>query len=205
MATQQEQQRGSNWQGREISALINIWGDEEYRHANDDPFTKKKKIMERILTRLGELGYNRSVIQITNKLKQLKTKYKQVLDNNGRSGRARMEWDFCWRSRCHFRCSWKTVRHGCETRMRNVMNRKSGWSGSAMHGLIFNLVGQFIPWDRTNLFVWMQAQFGLSHFYLLDPHCAWIEGQFNLSSEHSHSVIYFFFIGTHQNGTCHYL
>ena len=82
MATQQEQQRGSNWQGREISALINIWGDEEYRHANDDPFTKKKKIMERILTRLGELGYNRSVTQITNKLKQLKTKYKQVLDAN---------------------------------------------------------------------------------------------------------------------------
>ena len=94
MATQQEQQRGSNWQGREISALINIWGDEEYRHANDDPFTKKKKIMERIFTRLGELGYNRSVTQITNKLKQLQTKYKQFLDNNRRSGRARMEWDF---------------------------------------------------------------------------------------------------------------
>ena len=73
MATQQEQQRGSNWQGRKTSALINIWGDEEYRHANDDSFTKKK-IMERILTRLGELGYNRSVTQITNKQKQLKTK-----------------------------------------------------------------------------------------------------------------------------------
>ena len=102
MATQQEQQqqRGSNWQGRKISALtltvpnppilirfcthsrglglINIWGDEEYHHVNDDPFTKKKKIMERISTRLGELGYKRSVTHITNKLKQLKTKYKQV-------------------------------------------------------------------------------------------------------------------------------
>ena len=160
MATQQEQQRGSNWQGREISALINIWGDEEYRHANDDPFTKKKKIMERILTRLGELGYNRSVTQITNKLKQLKTKYKQVLDNNRRSGRARMEWDFfdevdailgarpAIKPPADQVLDTSNISRGsraCETRMRNVMNRKSGWSGSAMHGLIFNLVDQFIP------------------------------------------------------------
>lgn len=99
MASQSQQQekdcqRGINWRGREVSALINIWADEEFRHANDDPFTKKKKIMERISSRLGELGYKRSVTQIKNKIKQLKTKYKQVIDNNRRSGRARMEWDF---------------------------------------------------------------------------------------------------------------
>ncbi len=92
--SQQENQRGSNWQGREVLALINIWGDEEYRHANDDPFSRKKKVMEKISSRLAELDYIRSVTQITNKIKQLKTKYKQVLDNNRRSGRARIEWEY---------------------------------------------------------------------------------------------------------------
>ena len=37
--------------------------------------------------------------------------------------------------------------------------------------------------------MWTQAQFGLSNFYLLDPHCAWIEGQFNASSEHTPRVL----------------
>ena len=43
---------------------------------------------------MAELEYIRSVTQISNKIKQLKTKYKQVLDNNRRSGRARMEWEY---------------------------------------------------------------------------------------------------------------
>ena len=92
--SQQENQRGTNWHGREVLALINIWGDEEYRHANDDPFSRKTKVMDRIASRLAELEYIRSVTQISNKIKQLKTKYKQVLDNNRRSGRARMEWEY---------------------------------------------------------------------------------------------------------------
>ena len=50
--------------------------------------------MERISSRLAELDYNRSVTRITNKIKQLKTKYKQVLDNNRRSGRAEIDWKY---------------------------------------------------------------------------------------------------------------
>ena len=68
--------------------LINNWADESIQQALDT-CSSKRPIFVKIAKRLEEGGFTRSYFQVTEKIKQLKQKYKKMKDNNNLSGRNR--------------------------------------------------------------------------------------------------------------------
>ena len=82
--------RKPNWSDSEIKTLIGIWSEVDVQAAIDDPLTKNVKVYGRISRRMEMAGYHRTPAMVNNKIKQLKQKYKAVVDSNRRSGRARI-------------------------------------------------------------------------------------------------------------------
>ena len=59
------------WSKTEIKTLINVWGDREILSKLDGT-CRNSPVYREIAKRLGEKGYERSVTQIKNKIKNLK-------------------------------------------------------------------------------------------------------------------------------------
>ena len=83
-----ETNRGTVWADKEVKALLAIWGDSRIQEELDGA-VRNKAIFERIAKKLQEQGYERDWKQCHAKVKNLKTKYKEVKDNNGKTGRGR--------------------------------------------------------------------------------------------------------------------
>ena len=77
--------RATLWDDEEVLFLLHMWGDERIRQ-DLDGCTRKRPVFEKMAKRLAEKGFERSHIQIREKIKQLKQRYKKVQDNNNRSG-----------------------------------------------------------------------------------------------------------------------
>ena len=92
----ENQNRGLFWEDDEVFLLllISIWTDEKIQQQLDT-CTRKKAVFEKIAKRLKEEGgYVRTHHQISDKIKQLKKKYKGIKDNNNLSGRSRKTFKF---------------------------------------------------------------------------------------------------------------
>ena len=73
------------WDDEEVLSLLHTWGDERIQQ-DLDGCTRKRPAFEKMAKRLAEKGFERSHVQILEKIKQLKQRYKKVQDNNNRSG-----------------------------------------------------------------------------------------------------------------------
>ena len=81
--------RGAIWTDHEIKALIAVWGEGNVQDELDGA-VRNKVVYERIAHKLQEHGqYHRDWKQCRDKIKNLKTKYKEIKDNNGETGRGR--------------------------------------------------------------------------------------------------------------------
>ena len=80
--------KGSPWSDEEVKALINIWAETNIQEQLEGA-VRNKAVFERISKRLKEAGYDKDWTQCRAKIKNLKTLYKRVKDNNSRSGRGR--------------------------------------------------------------------------------------------------------------------
>lgn len=83
-----EANRGTVWADKEVKALLAVWGDGKIQEELDGA-VRNKAVFERIAKQLQEQGYERDWKQCRAKIKNLKTKYKDVKDSNGETGRGR--------------------------------------------------------------------------------------------------------------------
>ena len=80
--------RGTVWSDKEVQALIAIWGESNVQEELDGA-VRNQAIFQRIAKQLGEQGYERDWKQCRAKIKNLKTKYREVKDHNSETGRGR--------------------------------------------------------------------------------------------------------------------
>ena len=85
--------RGTVWSDKEVKALIAIWGESNVQEELDGA-VRNQAIYQRIAKQLHEQGYERDWKQCRAKIKNLKTKYREVKDHNGETGRGRITCKF---------------------------------------------------------------------------------------------------------------
>uniref|UniRef100_A0A3P9JXN6 Myb/SANT-like DNA-binding domain-containing protein n=1 Tax=Oryzias latipes TaxID=8090 RepID=A0A3P9JXN6_ORYLA len=83
----------SQWKEREVTDLINIWGDSSIQ-AKIQGYYHNRAVFEKISSEMAQRGYRRSWLQCQRKIKSLRAKYKEVKDLNKRSGCKRMTCPF---------------------------------------------------------------------------------------------------------------
>ena len=85
--------RGNVWADKEVKALLTIWGDSKIQEELDGA-VRNKVVFVNIAKQLQDHGYERDWKQCRAKIKNLKTKYREVKDNNGGTGRGRKSCKF---------------------------------------------------------------------------------------------------------------
>lgn len=85
---QEDAENISPWTEDETKCLITLWGDGSVQ-AKLEGMYRNKSIYESILRSLRERGFRRTWVQCQRKIKSLKTKYKEIKDNNNKSGTGR--------------------------------------------------------------------------------------------------------------------
>jgi len=73
--------RGSSWSDSEVKSLIAIWGENKIQEELDGA-VRNQAIFNGIAKKMRQKGYDRDWKQCRNKIKNLKTEYRQVKDNN---------------------------------------------------------------------------------------------------------------------------
>ena len=91
--TMAETNRGTTWADKEVKTLLTIWGDSKIQEELDGA-VRNKVVFECIAKKLQEQGYERDWKQCRAKVKNLKTKYREVKDNNDKTGRGRKSCEF---------------------------------------------------------------------------------------------------------------
>ena len=85
--------RGTTWTDREVKALLSIWGDSKIQEELDGA-VRNQVVFKRIAQQLKEQGVTRDWTQCRAKIKNLKTRYREVKDNNGKTGKGRQTCKF---------------------------------------------------------------------------------------------------------------
>ena len=85
--------RGTTWTDREVKALLAIWGDSKIQEELDGA-VRNQVVFKRIAQKLSEQGINCEWKQCRAKVKNLKTQYREIKDNNGKTGRGRQSCKF---------------------------------------------------------------------------------------------------------------
>ena len=85
--------RGTIWIDREVKALVAIWGEGNIQDELDGA-VRNQSIYKKIAKGMRNQGYDRDWKQCRDKIKNLKTKYREVKDNNGETGRQRISCKF---------------------------------------------------------------------------------------------------------------
>ena len=83
----------AHWGEEEIRVLLGLRAEESVERQLTGT-VKDGPVFAELAKKMQERGYNRTKVQVINKLKNLKKKFNQVNDNNGRSGRGRQDWVF---------------------------------------------------------------------------------------------------------------
>jgi hypothetical protein len=81
------------WHYKEVKALIATWGESNVQEELDGA-VRNQAIYQRIAKKLHEQGFERDWKQCRAKTKNLKTKYREVKDHNGETGRGRITCKF---------------------------------------------------------------------------------------------------------------
>ena len=79
--------RGAPWEDREVRALIAVWGESNVQEQLDG-VTRNKVVYEQISREHKKQGIEQEWKQCRDKIKNLKTQYKDIKDNN-ETGRGR--------------------------------------------------------------------------------------------------------------------
>ena len=88
-----ETNRGTVWADKEVKALFTIWGNSKIQEELDGA-VRNKFVFQSIAKQLQDQGYERDWMQCRAKIKNLKTKYREVKDNNKETGRGRKSCKF---------------------------------------------------------------------------------------------------------------
>ncbi len=83
-AIKQKQQ----WSEEEISCFLAIWSSAEVQNKLEGA-SRTKPVLQQIQREMTAAGYERNVLQISNKLKKLKKEYRDQKKDLGRSGNGR--------------------------------------------------------------------------------------------------------------------
>lgn len=81
--------KGACWSDDEVKALLSVWREASIQKELDGA-VRNKAVFSKIAKRLQDAGFEKDWVQCRVKVKNLKTLYKKVKDNNARSGRARI-------------------------------------------------------------------------------------------------------------------
>ena len=85
--------RGAVWTDTEVQALISVWSDSTVQNELDGA-VRNKLVFQKVAQRLREKNVNRDWKQCRDKVKNLKTKYREVKDHNAETGRGRQNYKF---------------------------------------------------------------------------------------------------------------
>ena len=77
--------RGKTWSDDEVQVMLGIWGDASVQRQLKGT-VRNSHVFDKIVKELVSKGYKRDEKQCWEKLKQLKMKYKEVVDSLCRSG-----------------------------------------------------------------------------------------------------------------------
>ena len=77
--------RGKTWSDDEVQVMLGIWGDASVQRQLKGT-VRNSHVFDKIVKELASKGYKRDEKQCRGKLKQLKKKYKEVVDSLCRSG-----------------------------------------------------------------------------------------------------------------------
>ena len=86
--SERRMRKGNPWSDEEVKALINIWAETNVQEQLDGA-VRNKAVLQGISKCLNEVGYDKDWQQCRAKIKNLKTLYKRVKDNNNCSGKGR--------------------------------------------------------------------------------------------------------------------
>ena len=81
-------ERGRNWTEEEVYELIDVWSDDIIQSQLEGS-QRNQHVYKKISQKLQEKGYERTWDQCRQKMKKLRKDYKDVVDNNGETGRKR--------------------------------------------------------------------------------------------------------------------
>ena len=82
--------RGQTWSDAEVRCLISVWSDDHIQRQLEGA-QRNKPIFEQIAKKMVELGYQRDEKQCREKVKNLRSKYRKVKDDNSKSGHQKTE------------------------------------------------------------------------------------------------------------------
>ena len=85
--------REAVWADNEVKALIAVWGEGNVQEELDGA-VRNRAVYKKIAQKLQEIGFNRDWKQCRDKIKNLKTKYKEVKDSNKETRRGRKSCKF---------------------------------------------------------------------------------------------------------------
>ena len=88
MAIAKDSDRGLTWTHDETRALIRIWADSEIQK-DFETCRRNASIYEKLVTRLRDSGFERTVSQCRTKVKSLRADYNATKTENSKSGRGR--------------------------------------------------------------------------------------------------------------------
>ena len=83
----------ASWSSNEVLALLSIWGEESVQTQLDGA-VRNKEVFVKISRKQSELGFTKDWKQCHIKVKNLKTSYKTVKDNNGVTWNGRKTFKF---------------------------------------------------------------------------------------------------------------
>ncbi|KAL2087199.1 hypothetical protein ACEWY4_018258 [Coilia grayii] len=87
----------AHWGENEIQVLLTLRAEDAI-HGHLSGTVKDGPLFEGLAKKMGKAGFQRTKVQIINKLKSLRKTYHKINDHSGRNGRGRLDWphfDIC--------------------------------------------------------------------------------------------------------------
>ncbi|XP_053118561.1 zinc finger protein with KRAB and SCAN domains 2-like [Hemicordylus capensis] len=92
-ATSRRKQRAVNWGEKETRAFLSIWGHERTQKMLQHQY-RNEEVYKKIAVQMVGMGYDRDWEQCRQRAKDLRRGYKDIKDQNRRSGRGRQVWQY---------------------------------------------------------------------------------------------------------------
>ncbi|XP_062993641.1 zinc finger and SCAN domain-containing protein 20-like [Elgaria multicarinata webbii] len=92
-AASRRKQRAVNWGEKETRAFLSIWGHARVQKMLQHQY-RNEEVYKKIAAQMAALGYDRDWEQCRQRAKDLRRGYKDIKDQNRRSGRGRQVWQY---------------------------------------------------------------------------------------------------------------
>ncbi|XP_034095930.1 zinc finger and SCAN domain-containing protein 29-like isoform X3 [Gymnodraco acuticeps] len=83
--------KSTPWSTEEVTTFLNLIGDDKIQQELDGTM-RNVKVFQDVSAQMSERGFSRTFLQCREKLKKMKSEYRQVKDNNNTSGAGRKQW-----------------------------------------------------------------------------------------------------------------